>query len=188
MSLAVENISDFDAIYKEYHQAVYANIRKMVGQVESAEDILQEVFLTLWKNRLKVNKEKVGGWLFVVSYNKAASFLKSQLRLSFIQLEDIAMADKAAEEDLSQEVYQLQLSLIEKAIQYLPERKKEVFRLHFFEGRSHEEIATLLGISIPSVKDYIKQSMGIIRQHTSRHYDGSLTAMTSLLLVFSCLS
>ena len=193
MRLAVENISDFDAIYRQHHRAVYANICKMVKQAESAEDLLQEVFLALWQNRQKITADKAAGWLFVVSYNKAVSYLKNRIRHSFVQLEDLALAEKETRSDPSQEVYQLQLSLIEDAIQHLPERKKEAFRLHFFEGRSYEEIATLLDISINPVKDYIKQSAGFIRKYTDRTYDGSLAdgslaTMASLVVVCFCAS
>ncbi len=181
--LAVESVADFDAIYNQYHRAVYANILKMVKQPETAEDILQEVFFTLWKSREKIYADKVAGWLFVVSYNKAATHLKKLLRLSFVELAEETIIEEA-QEDPTREIYQEQLSLIENAIRHLPERKKEVLQLHYFEGRSHEEIAASLGISITSVKDYLKQSAGFIRKHTRGNYDGSLAAVASALLVF----
>ncbi|GGB04785.1 RNA polymerase sigma factor [Puia dinghuensis] len=183
-SLAVETIADFDAVYHSYQQAVYANIFKMVRHPQSAEDILQEVFLSLWKNKDKVTADRVAGWLFVVSYNKAATYLRHRLKLSLVRLDDPAHIENIATDDASPDtLYQAQLSLIEDALQHLPARKKEAFHLHYFEGRSYEEIASLLGISIGSVKDYIKQAGIFIRKYTNRNYDAAITATISLLLL-----
>ncbi len=60
---AVE-LAQFDAAYHQFHQAVYANICKMVCEPQMAEDILQEVFLSLWEHRHSVDLQNAGGWLF----------------------------------------------------------------------------------------------------------------------------
>jgi RNA polymerase sigma-70 factor (ECF subfamily) len=157
----------FEALYHRYKQPVYANIRKLVKDDEAAEDILQEVFIALWENRYTIDPAKgAGGWLFVVSYNKAASYLKKQLREAAIlepeiDLAELAIADEPADEELAG----LQLALVEEAVRHLPARKQTVFRLCRFEGKSAEEVAAATGISVASVKDYLKQSTHFIREY-----------------------
>jgi RNA polymerase sigma-70 factor (ECF subfamily) len=188
-SLAVETISDFDAIYYRYHTAVYANIFKMVKQSQAAEDILQEVFFSLWKNREKIMADGVGGWLFVVSYNKAATYLKTSLRHSFLYLHDVDSIEDLSSDDASADApYQKQLTVIEDALRHLPARKKEVFLLHYFEGRSHEEIASLLGISANSVKDYLKQAGSFIRKYAYRNSGAVVGVTISLMIVGPAMS
>lgn len=183
----VIELEQFDACYRQFHQAVYANICKLVSEPAMAEDILQEVFLSLWENRHIVDTGNAGGWLFVVSYNKSMSFLKKKLRESSIQLPDTEYLAAISEEQPQDEaLFQLRLSMVEEAVDHLPPRKKEVFRLCRYDGKSADEVAALLGISVFSVKDYLKQSTQFIRQYISRHYANiELPGMYLMLLYFS---
>jgi RNA polymerase sigma-70 factor (ECF subfamily) len=166
-ALALGQRSAFEALYHRYKQPVYANIRKMVPDPDAAEDLLQETFIALWENRQAIAPAKgAGGWLFVVSYNKAASYLKKKLREAAIlepetDLAELAVADELADEEL----YTAQLALVEEAVAHLPARKQAVFRLCRFEGKSAEEVAAATGISVASVKDYLKQSTRFIREY-----------------------
>lgn len=157
----------FEALYHRYKQPVFANIRKMVPDPDAAEDLLQETFIALWENRQAIDPAKgAGGWLFVVSYNKAASYLKKKLREAAIlepetDLAELAVADELGDEEL----YTTQLALVEEAVAHLPARKQAVFRLCRFEGKSAEEVAAATGISVASVRDYLKQSTRFIREY-----------------------
>ena len=157
----------FEALYHRYKQPVYANIRKMVPDPDAAEDLLQETFIALWENRTALDPAKgAGGWLFVVSYNKAASFLKKKLREAAILEPEADLAELAVADDLGdEELYTTQLALVEEAVAHLPARKQAVFRLCRFEGKSAEEVAAATGISVASVKDYLKQSTRFIREY-----------------------
>lgn len=169
-------------LYHQYKQAVYANIFKMVRQPEAAEDILQEVFLALWQNREQIHKDKsVAGWLFVVSYNKAATYLKQQLKSAIVLHE---YPEDIPQEQDDDELYDIQLSIVEDAINHLPARKKEVFRLCRLEGKPYEEVAEIVGISVPSVKDYLKQSTRFIKRYVSGEYTSTSLTTLSLLIIF----
>lgn len=180
-------LSQFDMVYHQYHQAVYANICKMVGEPQMAEDLLQEVFISLWENRQIVDLHKAGGWLFVVSYNKSMSFLKKKLRETSVFLPDTSyLATVSEEQPIDEQLFQLRLSMVEEAIDHLPPRKREVFRLCRYDGKSYDEVADMLNISVVSVKDYLKQSTQFIRQYISRHYNNiEIPGMYLLLLYFS---
>lgn len=167
-------------MYHQYHQAVYANIWKIVKQHEAAEDILQEVFLALWERRMKLDAAKIAGWLFVTSFNKSLKYLKRKERR---QVPLITM-DLYQEEPLNEALYTFRLSIVEEAVNHLPERKKEVFRLCRYEGKSYDEVACILGISVSSVKDYLKQSTRFIKDYISHHHAEGLAAGTSLLLLY----
>lgn len=180
-------LEQFDACYARFHQAVYANICKLVAEAQMAEDILQDVFLSFWENRHTVDMSNAGGWLFVVSYNKSMTFLKKKLRDTSVVLPDTEFLTEVSEEQPVDEVlFQLRLSMVEEAVDHLPPRKKEVFRLCRYDGKSADEVAELLGISVFSVKDYLKQSTQFIRQYISRHYANiELPGMYLLLVYFS---
>jgi RNA polymerase sigma-70 factor (ECF subfamily) len=179
------DLAHFDRLYHQYHQAVYANIYKLVSDAQNAEDILQEVFLSLWENRQQLDLEKVAGWLFVVSYNKAATHLKRKLKEARVFVAESSLSGQvAAPEAADEQLYQLRLLVVEEAINRLPARKKEVFRLCRFEGKSHDEVADQLGISVLSVKDYLKQSTQFIRQYVHSRYPQFEISSLSLLLIY----
>ncbi|QHV98147.1 RNA polymerase sigma-70 factor [Spirosoma endbachense] len=183
-ALANNQVEAFDAFYHQYKQPVYANIFKLVKQPDAAEDILQEVFLALWENRYIIHQDKsVAGWLFVVSYNKALSYLKKKLKESTVVTQQTDLPETTvAEEPLDEDFFVSQLSMIEAAVSQLPARKKEVFQLLRFEGKSYEEVAERLGISVQSVKDYLKQATRQVKKHIEEQNRSSRASAVSVLV------
>lgn len=159
--------TSFTSIYHRHHQKIYANILKVVHSPEYAQEILQDVFLGLWQNRYKIDKDKsVANWLFVVSFNKSMDFLKKKLRehIDFVADYDalyINIEDVQQQDDIMQE----QLRILEEAIGQLSPRKKEVFRLCRYEGYSKERVAEMLDLSVNSVSEYLKQANKSIKQY-----------------------
>jgi RNA polymerase sigma factor (sigma-70 family) len=160
----------FKVLYRQYHHAVFANINRLVNRSPAAEDILQEVFLALWENRHKLNPaHTVAGWLFTASFYKASAYLKKSLRENLAPLYD-SLEEAPYEESEYETNYEEKLTAIHTAIALLPPRKKMAFRLCRLEGKSYEEAAQELGLSIESVKDYVKTASRFIRQHVITHH------------------
>jgi len=75
----------FNVLYWKYHSAIYYNVLKLTRDNVIAEDLVQEVFIALWKKRSTLDPEQdILGWLFVVSYNKSISYLKQKLKESLV--------------------------------------------------------------------------------------------------------
>lgn len=182
-ALANGNVEAFDSLYKQYRGAIYSNILKLVKSPEYAEDILQEVFVSLWQNRYRMRaNQSVSGWLFVVSYNKSLTFLKQKVRASIDYVESYQSYEHVIpEETVDESAYIAQLHMIEEAVEALPRRKKEVFKLYRFEGKSKEEVASLVGISTDSVKDYLKQSNKAIKDYIDSRYPYAPSELALLL-------
>lgn len=158
----------FDQAYTRYHKAVYANIRKIVEDESAAEDLFQEVFLCFWE---KLSEEdvinSVDSWLFVVSHNKAISYLKKKISESLmIFSEDFTESTVELKEEVEDfEFREEQIRIINEAVSYLSSRKKQVFMLNKYEGKSIEQIASMLNLTPQSVREYLKQSIRFIRQY-----------------------
>ncbi|OQP52791.1 hypothetical protein A4H97_24125 [Niastella yeongjuensis] len=180
------DLQRFDELYFQYNQAVFANILKLVHQYDVAEDLLQEVFMALWEHRHKLDGEKVSGWLFVTSYNKSLKYLQRQKKQATTALSDTTVIENefATDDTPLEEVYNMRLSMIEEAVNLLPERKKKVFMLYRYEGKSMEDVAGMLNISVHSVKDYLKQSNRFIRNHIARQHIEQGIAISAALLVY----
>lgn len=179
--------SAFDAFYHQYYQPVYRNITKLIYQHDIAEDILQEVFLALWEHRSKLDPERsVAGWLFVVSYNKSINWLKrNNEEKNFVPVP--AMQGYDIDETKEQEqIFEDQVTLINYAVDQLPLRKKQAFRLCKLEGRSYEEAGELLGITSDTVKEYVKTSSQIIRRYiAAQPVSEALLIITAILVLHS---
>ena len=181
----MESVSVFDGLYHQYHHAVYSNIRKLIRQEEAAEDILQEVFLALWENRQKLDSTRVAGWLFVTSYNKSIKYLKRKKRESAVPLVDELLHNSIPEEETnSEEWHRFRVSMIEDAVNHLPERKKRVFQLCRYEGKSCDEVARIMDISPTSVKDYLKQSNRFIKEYIFSNYTELSLSIVPLLIIY----
>lgn len=144
-----------------------ANICRLVNNTAVAEDLLQEVFVALWENRHKLTEaHSVAGWLFTASYYKALDYLKKAVKEKLLPITDTLQELLPAEETTTAGQEYLQMyELLTEAISELSPRKQTVFRLCRLEGRSYKEAAQQLGISVESVKDYLKLSAAHIRQH-----------------------
>ncbi|MGJ1411545.1 RNA polymerase sigma factor [Sphingobacterium thalpophilum] len=181
------NKEKFDQLYYQYHQSVFLNIRKYIKDNDIAQDVLQEVFVSLWENKDNLSYERnIAGWLFVVSSNKAISYFKKHINKNlFLSIDASEIADFSLDEseELASQIYDIQWSILEKAIDDLPQKRREVFCLCKLQGYSYTDVASQLGISIESVKDYIKKSNKSIIRYIEEHYNRDETLIQGLLLI-----
>ncbi len=159
--MAEGDMNSFDAIYWKYYKAVYGNILKLVQDDASSEDILQDVFLSLWENRKKIDAERsLAGWLFVTSYNRSMTFLKRRLRE---KMTPVLLDEDSVETVIGQPLTEIRLNELEKAISSLSPQKQKVFYMCKLKGLSYAETADLMKISRHTVKEYLTAAFRSIK-------------------------
>lgn len=166
----------FRLLYEQYHHSLFRNVMRLVHSEEEAQDVVQEVFITLWEKRLSLNTDMpVNGWLFTLSYNRSVNHLKKKLRQEL--LEQKAGVQLADTDDI--ELVNTQWKLIEEAVNQLSPQKRKVFELCRLQGFSYDKAASELGISKHTVSEYLQQAMAIIRQYIKDHpsYGGTLAVL-----------
>jgi len=163
-SLREDNIAAFDALYQMYFPGVYANILHLVREEAAAQDIVQEVFISLWeKRKLLQPGQMAGNWLFVVSYNRSLNYLRDNLRR---RLKIAAITTDVAEPEPDEWlVTSIQLDMLERAIEQLPPQRKKVFLLCKVQGKTYAEAADELQISHYTVKEHITKASRFIREY-----------------------
>lgn len=152
----------FDSLYCKYHPLIYRNVFKFVKNKEESQDILQDVFVTLWESRKTIKQEQsVSGWLFVISFNKSLNHLKKKLRHSAAEDKVVSLyeASNEARDDSMDAHYQV----LHTAIEELSPQKQKVFKLCKLEGKSYEEAARQLNISRHTVKEYLSLGMYAVK-------------------------
>lgn len=179
--LHTDDVKAFNTLYLKYHRALYSNIFKLSKDADTTQDILQEVFITLWEKRLTINPDQsVSSWLFTVSYNKTINYLKKSLKESVILTdinEEIQLAD---EKEIN--LREIQLYLIEGAVNQLSTQKRKVFDLCKLHGKSYEETAKELNISKHTVKEYLSEAVINIKEYIKQHPESSTAFFCAILL------
>ncbi len=172
--MAEGDMNSFDAIYWKYYKAVHGNILKLVQDNASAEDILQDVFLSLWENREKIDAARsLAGWLFVTSYNRSMTFLKRRLRE---KITPVLHAEDLVEIPIGQPLAEIRLKELERAINTLSPQKQKVFYMCKLKGLSYEETADLMKISRHTVKEYLTAAFRSIKEQMMKSPSVGLVA------------
>jgi len=170
----------FNDIYRLYFHPVYCNALKITRDIPVAEDILQEVFTTLWEKRETLDAGKpLGGWLFVICYNKSVNILRKRLRESFLHKQLQQPDDSGPEEEMR---FSAQWTILEKALSCLSPQRRRVFELCKLQGKTYEEAATELRISKYTVKEYLSAAIVSIKEYSMRHPES--TALLVPVLFF----
>lgn len=146
-----------------------------------AEDLAQEVFYELWRNRQKLRIEgTAGAYLRRATVNRSLNYLRDR-RLPLSDSVPAELPLPSALPGAQKQLEQAELELeIQRAIDRLPDRCRTVFVLNRFEELSNKEIAQQLDISVKTVENQMTRALRLLRQHLSHLL--SLTLSVSLLL------
>jgi len=156
------NATASEALYEQYKNLVFKNAYLITGSREEAQDILQEVFVSVWKSRQTFNpdKGKLTTWLHRITVNKCLE-RKRKKKLTFVSLEkvDLPQTQSSDEVLVSRQEYE---RLIE-AMNTLETKHRVVLVLRYFNDLSYEEIAQTVGVPLGTVKSRINQALKLLR-------------------------
>jgi RNA polymerase sigma-70 factor (ECF subfamily) len=173
----------FCILYDNYHAILYRNVIKLVHAAAEAQDIVQEVFITLWEQRSSLDISRpVNGWLFTLSYNRTVNHLRKKLREESRSrlIADLSYPDTPASVD--ERLVESQWQLMQEAVAHLSPQKKKVFELCKLEGKSYDKAAFELGLSRHTVAEYLQEAMAFIREYVRRHPAYSSSSLAVLVL------
>ncbi len=143
----------FTRIIKKYQEKLYWHIRRMVVEHEDANDVLQNMFIKVWKSLENFREDsQLYTWLYRIATNESLTFLQQQKKRSAISLSEddnpLSNRIKADEHfDANKIEWKLQL-----AIQKLPEKQRAVFNLRYYDEMPYEEMSRVLETSEGALK------------------------------------
>ncbi len=161
----------FEKLFRLYFPRLNKYAVSFLKNSVEAEDLVQEIFVQIWKSREEITGEKhFSSYIFTLVKNRCLNALKRQ-----------AVADKFAAEQVknnTEELYHISLdpasdfypmeyrlrAELEKIIVEMPERCAEAFRLKWFEGKKNREIAEIMEISSTMVDKHLAKGLQIARQ------------------------
>ena len=178
---------DFKKIYKQNFNRVKFYASYYLGNEHEAENIAQEVFIVLWNNREKfTTSSEILPYLTVVCRNLCVNILRKKINATKFKLynkqysEDL-MALNALNDYSSTSIYIKDINtLIEKALNAMPEKIRTTFRLCRFEGLKYEEIAIAENISRKTVEYRMSCALKVLRKYFKDY-------LTTIILILGTL-
>jgi RNA polymerase sigma-70 factor (ECF subfamily) len=151
-----------EAIFKRYSGPVYSVALRVLHDSGQAEDVMQEIFLQLWRNpeAFLHGRGSLGAWLVVVARNRAIDVLRR--RKPTDSVDDVVLAspcDISAEAERNGMMEKVRVILAD-----LPEEQRKSLELAYFEGLSHSEIASRTGDPLGTVKTRIRLGLMSLRK------------------------
>jgi RNA polymerase sigma-70 factor (ECF subfamily) len=143
----------FTHIIKKYQERLYWHIRRMVVEHENANDVLQNVFIKVWKGLINFREDsQLYTWLYKIATNESLTFIASQNKRKSISFsdEESNLSNKIVADqhfDANKIEWKLQL-----AIQKLPEKQRVVFLLRYYDEMPYGQMSTVLGTSEGALK------------------------------------
>jgi RNA polymerase sigma-70 factor (ECF subfamily) len=150
------------ALFDRYSKVVYSVALRVLRDPAAAEDVLQEIFMQIWRNPdgFVATRGSLGGWLAVVSRNRSIDALRRKRPMESV--DDVALASNY---NLANEAERN--SLMEKArgvINLLPLEQRKTLEMAFFDGLTHSEIAEMTGDPLGTVKTRIRSALTSLRK------------------------
>ena len=143
----------FTAIIKKYQEKLYWHVRRMVVDHDDANDVLQNVFIRVWKGLENFREDaQLYTWLYRIATNESLTFIEGQKKRASVSLsnEESGLSNKIKADrhfDPNRLEWKLQL-----AIQQLPEKQRAVFTLRYYDEMPYEEMSRVLETSEGALK------------------------------------
>ena len=149
-------------LYGRYSKVVYSVSLRVLREPASAEDVLQEIFMQVWRSpgSFLETKGSLGGWLAVVARNRSIDTLRR--RRPTDQVEEIALASPYNLADEAERNNMMERA--RAAIVHLPSEQRKTLEMAFFDGLTHTEIAEITGDPLGTVKTRIRTALLSLRK------------------------
>ena len=157
VAIGNDDYTSYNKLFVRYYSRLCCYVYRLLGEKEDAEDVVQDLFLTLWNNRKKIAiGENVSGYLYKMARNLALNHIRTRTNYKTVLENWEEQLFYYEENPLETEEFRMALY---NCINLLPGRCKEVLLLHRVKGLKQKEIADQLSISVKTIKNQIWVSL-----------------------------
>jgi len=154
------------ALYDRYSSIVYSVALRVLGDTGAAEDVLQDVFMQLWRNpgAFDASRGNLGAWLAVITRNRSIDALRK--RRPETDFENVVLSvepDLATDADRSRAA-----AKVRSALAAMPDGQRKALELAYFQGLTHTEIAAKTGEPLGTIKTRIRAGLLALRKAFSQ--------------------
>lgn len=152
-------------LYDQYRVILFGLLVRILGSREEAEDVLQDVFIQVWRRANDFDEARGKPFTWLVTLTRSRAIDRLRLLGSRQRLAESAGKDQADQvsDALSDTIQAGQREIVQKALAELPSEQKQALVLAYFEGLTQSEIASQLGTPLGTVKTRMRAGMNKLR-------------------------
>jgi RNA polymerase sigma-70 factor (family 1) len=154
----------FTELLKRYNRLLFIHAYKLLKDKEDARDLVQEIFIAIWDSRESISaKTNFAGFLYASIRNKVLNLIiHKKVEHKYLNSLKDYIEKGEAQTDYLARTRELQ-SIIEREIQFLPPKMREIFELSRYDNLSHKQISEKLNLSEKTVKKQVNNALKILR-------------------------
>jgi len=161
------DIHAFETLFRRYFEPLCMYGAKITGNTDDAEEIVQELFYTIWKDRSTLRIVlSVKSYLYSAVRNQSLQYLGHlQVRQRYYQ-HVTGEYTESSQHDSPQEIleYKELEHRLEHALNHLPKRRRDIFRMNRFEGKKYEQIAHEMSLSVKTIEGEMSKALQMLRK------------------------
>lgn len=162
--LLQKDVNAFEQLYERHSRAVYSLVLRILQQAGTAEEVVQDVFLQLWRNAERYDRSRGPfiPWLLTLARNRALDTLRlksERQRRREDQTEELPPVIAEAPELEKKLDEKRRAEKVRKLMSFLNPQQRKAIELAYFEGLSHSEIAEALKEPLGTVKSWIRSGL-----------------------------
>lgn len=165
------DIKAFEEIFRRYYSPLCLYAAGITGSVESAEEIVEELFYVLWKNREQLQVfQSVKSYLYRSVRNEAVQYCEHREVRERHRMAVQASYESGYASDAQHEMEYKELrALIERTFEKLPPRRRQIFKMHRVDGMKYAEIASSLSLSVKTVEAEMTKVLRTLRNEIDNY-------------------
>ncbi len=166
-ALAQRDLSALEELYDRYSRVAYSLAYRIVGDRGTAEDVVQDAFLSVWRQAASFKRERGSArtWLMSIVHHRSIDRLRSGAAaantIPFDELPETAENEKPS---IWQQAWNnVRSDVVRKALERLPAEQRKSIELAYFSGYTQSEIAALMGVPLGTVKGRMRIGLQKLR-------------------------
>ncbi|HDZ40363.1 MAG TPA: RNA polymerase sigma-70 factor [Bacteroidetes bacterium] len=162
------DIKEFESLFRSSYNALVNYARTILKDTDTSEEIVQELFYVLWRDRKKIMiNSSVNAYIFRAVYNRCLHYIEHKKVVMRHEDEIRGRMDTAGKDPAEEMNYKELHDKMTRIIEKLPERAAKIFCMSRFEGMKYEEIARELSISVKTVEANMGKALKEFRKELS---------------------
>jgi RNA polymerase sigma factor (sigma-70 family) len=143
----------FNLLVRKYQKKIYAQVRRMIIDHDDSNDVVQDIFIKVWKGLEKFNEEaELSTWMYRIAVNESITFLNKKRKRFFIPIHDVEKElTSKLDSDKSFTGDEIERKL-QKALLTLPEKQRVVFNFRYYDEMPYDEMSKVLDTSVGALK------------------------------------
>ena len=165
--------SSFNRLINKYQQKIYWHARRMTGSHLDSDEVVQEVLLVLY-NKLKdfQFKSSLYTWIYRITSTRSINYLNKRKIRQFLSFEDMNSSEIGVNEDIVNDIdIKDKIKKLDKFLQTLPAKQREIFIFRNIDGLSYEEISEISGKSVGGLKSNYFHAINKISEMMKNEFD-----------------